>query len=656
MSTEVMDRRAFMRRSAAGTVATLGVGAGVGTGVAAAQEDDDEDDGGLLRSITGVPATAGAGAIMITSRIAEGFSGMFAEDMIDRDEAIDVEAENLHQEVYLAADSIDRFTSNLIDEFENMAVPDDPVQGAIYNMAFSSAKAAVFESLQDGESVTAARVAGLNAIEEYIATRQNNYIDSFGLALEQFYYYQEIYRDRSDDYQDWLDEMDDYDDDDEDEPEQPDDPLADAIVGNSHNFNASDSSLITNSDRGYEQFEIKEREYTLADGTTIDSYEIEMTPVVRRYNSNTNESNMSRDSGTWSFFDGVSGIDPSGNTVRRTDDHYVTISAPEDFSGSIRFPYYTKYSGVLGALTDIESLVKDDFQDYTDEIYDLYDSGDVEDLDILNATDLVTQFGESDGLTRSAAEMVAMGYNGPEELSDRAVITSESDDLEEVEGILFLRWADSDDEGTTTDTIPIGREVTEDEYQHALFSYDDGESSDFISLTESWIVERVLDAEGNRVGETDIENEDEYDLVIEDGLVRLFVEPTEDTAYVIETTNEDEFFILGDEFEADDEDDPEEWTFDASDTLEEIDTEIERIATSEGLGVTQYNDQSSDASRSIEEMEQLAAGRETVADLDTGGGAGALFGGVAAALGVGVGTAGAIVVGAVLLYVSILTR
>jgi len=55
-------------------------------------------------------------------------------------------------------------------------------------------------------------------------------------------------------------------------------------------------------------------------------------------------------------------------------------------------------------------------------------------------------------------------------------------------------------------------------------------------------------------------------------------------------------------------------------------------------------------------MERLSEGRDSVGDLETGGGAGALFGGVAAALGVGVGTAGAIVVGAVLLYVSILTR
>jgi len=624
--SEAMNRRAFMGRGAGASVALLGAGAGasLGTGTVAAQEDNEdeqEETGGLFETITGAQFSAAKGTAMLTARIVDGFSGMFADDRISQEEAEEVEESNLHQEVYINADGSARFLNDgMFTRFENMVVPDDPTQGALYNMAFSEGKAAVFEALREGKSVNQARSNGLDAISEYIAIRQKNYFDSVNLLYEDVAYYLEVYDQAG--YQLY-----------------DNDSWSGRVL-------TTDSNTVSGSNmRGLDDLEVREQEYTLVNGETFDGYKLWFR-TRSFFTDSGGQPNTNYHNDTYTY-------NSAGNSSSAGQ---VYVAPPSDFSDQVTWVDYPKIHSTWNTLEEVDSLVRSDFQDYTDEIYDLYDSGDIEDVEILSAIDLVTQFGESDGLTRSAAEMVAMGYNGPENLSDRVVVTSDSDDLDSQEGVLFLRWETDDEEGTIRDNIPMGREVTESEYQHALFSYDDGESADFITLTESWTVERVIDAEGNRVGESDIDADDEYETVIEDGIVRLFVEPVEDAGYVVETTDEEEFFILSEEFEPDDAEEPTEWTFDANETLNTPNTEINRVAVATGLGITSYNDQTADASRSIEEMERLAEGRDSVGDLETGGGAGALFGGVAAALGVGVGTAGAIVVGAVLLYVSILTR
>lgn len=399
--TDEMSRRRAMQ-AAAGIVG----GALAVDPAAATETPTDEEDCETAAKVAGLFAPQ----TYLFSRIVCFLSGV--GDTISREEAKEVEAANLHQEIYLGIERIESHTDGFLAESYNYVQPNELDSGSLMNAVYSIINRVAFESLKAGESSSAATFAAEQEVYDYIAERQQNYIRQANQWISDIFYFLWFFAEGIDAADEDLTL----------EEHSASDSLPTATFG-THPSGLVGSDVFDNvmasTTHTIDEITPRINEVELANGETIDSYAIMFT-----------ESGGDRH------------LDPMQSTVldlrmqgpSSLSWPTISLSANEGTFGQ-----ETHWYGLLDGVDQLISQIQSELIDYVEGIYANYDAGDINLDDLLDAPALMDQFSDAQGMTRAAAEMVALGYSGADYL-DTQVTVNGSDFTEERTGSLWLRW------------------------------------------------------------------------------------------------------------------------------------------------------------------------------------------------------------------------
>lgn len=520
----------------------------------------------------------------------------------DPDEVEDMQAQNLHWEIWDRVDSIRRHNEGFLTETENWIEPENPLSGALETMVWGEIRAATFKGIENGNTQSEIQNEARDAAFDYITVRQKNYLRQWNEFVADM---TAMFLAFADDDVEW--------DHDTDHGAGETNPEFDGPV----DMGSHDSGLYVDDvfnareDDGTSEYAVFVEDYELADGDSEQMYQLHL-----RYDN----------------------YDPT--VVDPRDGHGATSSYARDWW--VRNPDGGQYEwlpreneeilrfvGILDALEEVRSSVSDDVSDYVAEIVDAVSSGDLDVIEILGPTELINEFGDSDGLSRIAVEMIGLGLLPPEDIGTQVTVSSPALGGTET-GTIFIDWDFS--------TI-----------QSWEYEYDHGESIlniDEDSIMESAVYYAVFDDDDET--EVAIESGDLIDGQYEfddppgnldtievdaTGELRSFIpegETVENFGHAILAYVNDDGDYIRQSFGTEDE-------FTVEDIISDDGQKLDRLTLSG------YNQQTRDPAMSLDQAKAQSDNRVTVSDLESdGSGAGFLpslegigAAGVAAVAGIG---------------------
>ncbi|MFP8952411.1 hypothetical protein ACLI4Z_05465 [Natrialbaceae archaeon A-arb3/5] len=413
-------RRTILRGVGAAGTATVAGSAIAGTAAA-----DDETD--LCDS---------AGTVDITCNLRDGaralydYVGAFSDDGYTQESVDEMSAENAHTRIYQGAQSTLSEIDGAVTNLQNYISTDEPTASMQAEMIYSVLRTTALQAVDEGKSVTEARIEGENEALNELATPETNLVRQWNSAVADFAQWMFAFVD--DEETAWSDSDVENTDHDSGETlsefgwvdyEVRDDGLDYTDVIQSYR----DSSLSDVNDWDITGMRVQVDEYTLVNGDTEpiyvlglkrdDDYEDNMTPT-----------NPDDNAGAPVIYSA------DGDGVAFWMWSSDSTSPVEGGTSYTSIPIYE----LLDALDEIRSEIQSEASDHIEEIMDAYNSGDVDEMDIYSSYDLMREHGDSDGMNRYTAELLAAGMDAPVDMEEQ--ITIDHPDTGEQTGRLFPSW------------------------------------------------------------------------------------------------------------------------------------------------------------------------------------------------------------------------
>lgn len=578
------DNRESLTNMGMGRRRFLAMAAGAGT-VAAVGTAPPLSPIGRARAALPVAGAiiAGTAAVYLYDKIDEHFTGYNSEETISKADAEALESDNLHRDIFRTLDSSARLMNGWHTETTNYLQPGNVTASGMYNTLWSIINRSLFESMNDGLGVTDAVAAAREEIDVYCSERGKNYVEQYNELMS--------------DILGWL------------------------LMFHPSEWDG-ESTLAVNS-------------AALANGLSIDS-------VFRTSFNRTDNIPLTAfgvNFGTKQWYDG-------------TEQTYTTV--PFEYTGragSTRSYEYTPFIGssqsygyrdgivvtsldasteintfeadiyetLFNALDSIHATADTEISTYAEEVYNLYNAGDIAPEQLLDAQQLMMEFGDADGMTRAAAELTSMGYAGAADLGTQ--VTLYNNELGLKTGNVYLRW--DFDALAAWEYSLNGYELTVDSvHEDSVYTVVFETSGSIGVPAADFTVE--TDEDGNNVypstgtytfGDTEITEGEAITEVQVDRPGRITSHiPLSQTVtqsdyhsgvfvWVNEQGEVARKSLTGD--------------FELQEVIAEDGTDLDRLT------LTGYNQQSRDPARALSHTQDLAEDRETVSDLETGAGGGA---------------------------------
>lgn len=435
----------MLKAAAAGTVAATAGAASSGT-VAA-----DDDGYGDFRDDLPDPSPRHAitGPIEVTYAIVSGFrdAGIAEEDVEEMSE------HNYHTRAYQTVSTNKASIDSTFDQLENFIDSGDPTSSPLAEMAYSSLRTTALQALQDGKSVSEARVEGENAAMDELSVSATNilnqYNDYFADIIQFFGPYAE---------EDLAESLADVEHESGDVYQETEEPID--IVDDPEGFPDLFDWFSTDADisAAINAIEIGHEEYILPNGDTHPHYRLHIDGSGGEtgwYSYDENQSTAVGNSIHWDV------SDPDGNSVR-------VFASPLDFDN------------LLDAIDEIRSDIANEAGDAIEEIMEAHSAGDVDDMDVLSSFDLMREYGDSGDMTRYTSELLAAGLDAQEDVSQQ--VTIDHPDTGERTGRLFLSWnwdelADWEYEYDADDLVLEVAEESIDDAPELVAVFEDSEAT-----------------------------------------------------------------------------------------------------------------------------------------------------------------------------------
>jgi len=426
-----MDRRAFMRRGAAGSLAVAGVSYGslrLDHGpVGNAQANP------LLAGLAGAAAVGAVGGWLLRDY-----------DPIGLNPPADgLSPEALHEQIYDTARA--RQSNNESTFFDNANI----ING-LENTLWEDGKQASVEAIADGESEEDAAQIGRDAIDQYISVVIENLLNSWNESVNEAYGIIDLLEESD------LDSLDSYHSDNISGPGVEDEDFDDSDVWFNANSSTSEYGFSDNTSSTYE----------LPDGRTMD-----VQNIIRETNDHNNPT------------------DPGYSCAR-----FYPPDSPGSEDDSITYLHEYRWSLVLDEMLDIKTSVSDGVTLYVENVYEKVEDGELEPEDLLTSRDIAAMLPEDEENPNALADLSALNIPvDPDrealiELDDDGETIQASGFLGFTgDGELEVGTIDPDEkDGGIYFTSDIGEETTEfetfrlqDEFE--ILSFTDGDGNEFDS-------------------------------------------------------------------------------------------------------------------------------------------------------------------------------
>lgn len=190
-----------------------------------------------------------------------------------------------------------------------------------------------------------------------------------------------------------------------------------------------------------------------------------------------------------------------------------TISATHsDYDTTRVFSAQSPISTYLNEMDNVYRSITDDLSNYVDNVFAAVAQGDVTGLDLLSPRDLTQQFAGADEMSRTTAELAAVGLHSPAEAGGvMAKVSSNSLSADSLWGRLFVRFTEGSEK-----TIEPGTSLDGYDYQIAYLLYENQATGEPETHTFTGNFE-ILDVSGDGVDQGEnIDNnvEDDSDIPI----------------------------------------------------------------------------------------------------------------------------------------------
>jgi len=192
--------------------------------------------------------------------------------------------------------------------------------------------------------------------------------------------------------------------------------------------------------------------------------------------------------------------------------NYTISTTHSDYSETQVFHSSGPITQYLNSVAQTYQEITDDLSNYVDNVFAAVAQGDVTGLDLLSPRDLTQQFAGADEMSRTTAELAAVGLNSPAEAGGvMAKVSSYSLSTDSLWGRLFIRFKDGSEK-----TIQPGTTINGNDYQIAYLLYQNQATEEPETHTFTGNFE-ILDVSGEGVdqGENVDKNvEDDSDIPI----------------------------------------------------------------------------------------------------------------------------------------------
>lgn len=436
--TAPMNRRELMRRTGALTVGAAG--AGVGADQAGI---DIVEEAAALWAL----APAAAAAVVLYEASDDLLSSGYSEEAVD-----EITSTNLHWGIFQSFGQMMSQREGFVTESENWVQPSDPESGALAEMAWSEARSSAFKGISDENDRSTVRSNAVQSSVEYLTVRQQNYIRQANENIFDILRHIANFVDLESLPDGWSDVH----------PEN--DPEVDHAEGFVASENELDMSIQSSPDgldmssvfrmnmgqdgqddelKSFDSVTVSTEDYELFDGSTQQIYVIDLTLTKSdNYASDQTATVTIRPVGnsvTTISYDFIRNDSGDSDTVS-FDSMYV--ESPQGGQQSIWSWQDHAHAPLHSALDQVYTTIQSDMRSYIGTVYDEVSSGDLDETEILSPTDYITQFGDSDAVTRLHAELVGLGLSPPSDTGSTVKLAQSSAGLEESRsGMLYLDWS-----------------------------------------------------------------------------------------------------------------------------------------------------------------------------------------------------------------------
>lgn len=277
--------------------------------------------------------------------------------------------DTLKQQVYRTAKT--RKSTNASTIVNNQNILD-----GVKNTAYTEAKVAAIESLNDGASQSDVEAAAQNEIDAYLVTVEKNLLKTWNESINEFYTMLETVR------------------------SQPDVSETDAFGSNSSNSNLS-----------YESFSSKTtNSRTLVDGTNFDVFGLAVTVNDPDYSPKTY----------------------SQDPFEKTNDPTGQFSSPDVIAknpagGNITYLNAEVWSNIHDEVVSVYNSVSSGITTWVNNVYGQVQSGQIEISDLLTPRERASIMANEEGSSQAVSDLIAL--NVPVDLENEATITIPSTGL-----------------------------------------------------------------------------------------------------------------------------------------------------------------------------------------------------------------------------------
>lgn len=277
--------------------------------------------------------------------------------------------DTLKQQVYRTAKT--RKSTNASTIVNNQNILD-----GVKNTAYTEAKVAAIESLNDGASQSDVEAAAQNEIDAYLVTVEKNLLKTWNESINEFYTMLETVR------------------------SQPDVSETDAFGSNSSNSNLS-----------YESFSSKTtNSRTLVDGTNFDVFGLAVTVNDPDYSPKTY----------------------SQDPFEKTNDPTGQFSSPDVIAknpagGNITYLNAEVWSNIHDEVVSVYNSVSSGITTWVNNVYGQVQSGQIEISDLLTPRERASIMANEEGSSQAVSDLIAL--NVPVDLENEATVTIPSTGL-----------------------------------------------------------------------------------------------------------------------------------------------------------------------------------------------------------------------------------